>query len=89
MLFLPLQCRPFSTADPHSHFPSHLCHTQVKIAEPPGTAYLQELQFSFPAGMWASSCKVSQWKPAATLLEAVDELQSITAVLWNGGRRVM
>jgi len=32
---------------------------------------------------------VSQWKPAATLLEAVDELQSITAVLWNGGRRVM
>lgn len=30
---------------------------------------------------------MSQWKPSAPLLEAVHEVQSVTAVLWSGGRR--
>lgn len=77
MLFLSIQCRSFSIADPDSHLPFHLHHIQEK--------YLSHLvqcicrnQFSFPTGMWASTCKVSQWKPAAPLLEAVHELKSIT-----------
>lgn len=45
MLFLSLQCRSFSVADPDSHFPLHLHHIQEKILEPPGAVYLQESIF--------------------------------------------
>lgn len=88
MLFLSLQCRSLSIADPDSHFPFHLYHIQEK--------YLNHLvqcicrnQFSFPTGMWASTCKVSRWKPAAPLLEAVDDLRSITNVLWSVRRELL
>lgn len=85
MLFLPLWCRPVSIADPYSHFPSHLHHIQEKIVKPPGAVYLQELIFISHQHVSIRSQGESV-EAAAPLLEAVHELQSVTSVLWSGGK---